>query len=404
MAEKNRHGLHAVREEEIKEVEQSPDLKVQIRSHRFKVFLRTIILIAALVGLVVGIVLYFSYRSYSDYEVQSEYERTDTSATLFEEYAKGLLKYSNDGAFYTGLDNTPIWNQTYEMEHPKADITESFVAIGDIGGTEIYILDESGQQGKISTVLPIYKFSVAAQGTIAVLLADKNDYYLKLFDATGNELASGQLFVKNSGYPIAMALAQDAKKLAIAAIDPTGHSVQSEITFYNFGSVGQNEPDNIVGTFTYEDLVITQMSFMNADTLAVFGDKEVQIYAGAEKPELKSTLPIEKEIRSIFYNDTYFGLIFNNEDEENSRHLEIYDQHCKNVLDQDFRMDYEKVSFLKDNEICLQNDFECKLIGINGVERFLGQFDVPLIKIVEEYFGMYYTFVLEGKTQKVRLI
>ncbi len=404
MAEKNRHGLHAVREEEIKEVEQSPDLKVQIRSHRFKVFLRTIILIAALVGLVVGIVLYFSYRSYSDYEVQSEYERTDTSATLFEEYAKGLLKYSNDGAFYTGLDNTPIWNQTYEMEHPKADITESFVAIGDIGGTEIYILDESGQQGKISTVLPIYKFSVAAQGTIAVLLADKNDYYLKLFDATGNELASGQLFVKNSGYPIAMALAQDAKKLAIAAIDPTGHSVQSEITFYNFGSVGQNEPDNIVGTFTYEDLVIAQMSFMNADTLAVFGDKEVQIYAGAEKPELKSTLPIEKEIRSIFYNDTYFGLIFNNEDEENSRHLEIYDQHCKNVLDQDFRMDYEKVSFLKDNEICLQNDFECKLIGINGVERFLGQFDVPLIKIVEEYFGMYYTFVLEGKTQKVRLI
>lgn len=404
MAEKNRHGLHAVREEEIKEVEQSPDLKVQIRSHRFKVFLRTIILIAALVGLVVGIVLYFSYRSYSDYEVQSEYERTDTSATLFEEYAKGLLKYSNDGAFYTGLDNTPIWNQTYEMEHPKADITESFVAIGDIGGTEIYILDESGQQGKISTVLPIYKFSVAAQGTIAVLLADKNDYYLKLFDATGNELASGQLFVKNSGYPIAMALAQDAKKLAIAAIDPTGHSVQSEITFYNFGSVGQNEPDNIVGTFTYEDLVIAQMSFMNADTLAVFGDKEVQIYAGAEKPELKSTLPIEKEIRSIFYNDTYFGLIFNNEDEENSRHLEIYDEHCKNVLDQDFRMDYEKVSFLKDNEICLQNDFECKLIGINGVERFLGQFDVPLIKIVEEYFGMYYTFVLEGKTQKVRLI
>ena len=130
-----------------------------------------------------------------------------------------------------------------------------------------------------------------------MLLADKNDYYLKLFDATGNELASGQLFVKNSGYPIAMALAQDAKKLAIAAIDPTGHSVQSEITFYNFGSVGQNEPDNIVGTFTYEDLVIAQMSFMNADTLAVFGDKEVQIYAGAEKPELKSTLPIEKEIR-----------------------------------------------------------------------------------------------------------
>ena len=404
MAEKNRHGLHAVREEEIREAEKSPDFNAQIRSHRFKVFLRTVILIAALVGLVIGIICYFSYRSYSGYEVQSEYERTDTSATLFEEYAKGLLKYSNDGAFYTALDNTPIWNQTYEMEHPKADITESFVAIGDIGGTELFILNESGQQGKITTVLPIYKFSIAAQGTVAVLLSDKNDYYLKLFDAAGNELASGQLFVKNSGYPLALELAQDGKKLAIAAINPTGNSVQSEVTFYNFGSVGQNEPDNIVGTFSYEDLVIAQMSFMNADTLVVFGDKEVQVYTGAEKPELKSTLPVDKEIKSIFYNDMYFGLIFNNEDEENSRHLEVYDKHCKIVLDQDFQMDYEKVSFLKDNEICLQNDYECKLIGLNGVERFSVQFDVPLIKIVEEYFGMYYTFVLEGKTQKVRLI
>ncbi len=404
MAERNRHGLHAVREDEIKEIEQSSDFKAQIRSHRFKVFLRTIILIGALVGMIVGIVLYFRYRSYSDYEVQSEYERTDTAATLFEEYGEGLLKYSNDGAFYTTLDNTPIWNQTYEMEHPKADIAERYVAIGDIGGTELYILNEAGQQGKISTVLPIYQFSIAAQGTIAVLLADKNDYYLKLFDAAGNELASGQLYVKNSGYPMALALAQDGKKLAIASINPTGNSVQSEITFYNFGSVGQNEPDNIVGAFSYEDLVIAQMSFMNADTLAVFGDKEVQIYGGAEKPELKSTLPVDREIKSIFYNDTYFGLIFNNEDEENSRHLEIYDKHCKNALNQDFQMDYQKVYFLKDNEVCLQNDYECKLIGMNGVERFSAQFDVPLIRIVEEYVGMYYTFVLEGKTQKVRLI
>jgi len=150
--------------------------------------------------------------------------------------------------------------------------------------------------------------------------------------------------------------------------------------------------------------MIAQMTFMNADTLAAFGDKEIQIYSGAEKPELKNTLPVEKEIKSIFYNDTYFGLIFNNEDEENSRHLEVYDKHCKNVMEHDFQMDYEKVSFLKDHEICLQNDYECALIGINGVDRFTTQFDVPVIKIVEEYFGLYYTFVLEGKTQKVRLI
>lgn len=400
MAQRERHGLHAVRENENKE---TPELKVRIRSHRRIVFLRTVLILAAVIGTILGVWFYFSYRTYEGFEVLSETERADTAATHFAEYADGLLKYSNDGAFYTDLDNNLIWNQTYEMEHPKIDISDRYVAIGDVGGMEIFVLNEAGQQGRITTTLPVYEFSVASQGTVAVLLAGTDDFVLKLFDAAGNELASGQLYVENSGYPLALSIAQDGRKLALASLNPTGSTMTSTVIFYNFGSVGQNEPDNIVGTYQYEDLVIAQLEFLSSDTLAAFGDREVQIYAGSQKPELKNTLAITEEIKSIFYNDSYFGLIFNNEDEENTRRLEVYDRRCRNVLTKDFTMDYTGAEFLNDNEVCIQNAYECKLIGLNGVERFSYQFDLPLEKVVHEHFGMYYTFVMEGTTRRVRL-
>lgn len=403
MPDRDRHGLHAVKPNESRERESRPDLKAQIRSHRFKIFLRTAILIAAVVALIVGVYLYFAMRSYDSYEVQSETDRADTAATHFAQYGSGLLKYSNDGAFYTDLDNNLIWNQTYEMEHPAIDISDSYVAIADIGGMEIFTLNETSAQGRISTTVPIYAFSVASQGTVAVLLQGSDTFYLKLYDAAGSELASGQLYSENSGYPLALSISPDGRKLALASILPTGSDVTTTVTFYNFGSVGQNEPDNIVGSFSYENLVIAEMNFLSDDTLAAFGDRQLQIYTGAQKPELRYTLDVTEEIKSICVNENYIGLVFNNEDEENTRRLEVYDKRLRNVLTRDFALDYHTVELLPDNEICIRNDYECLLLALNGVERFSYQFDRPLYQVVEEHFGIYYTFVMEGTTARVRL-
>ena len=398
---KERHGLHAVKPGEKKDPDRN--FRAEIRSHRFHVLLRWVILIAAVAALIFGVLYYFSRKQYTGFEVQSETEREDTAATRFELYNDGLLKYSDDGAFYTDLEGGLIWNQTYEMEQPKAEISGKYVAIGDIGGMNLFIMNELGQQGSISTTLPIYAFSVAEQGTLAVLLSGDDTFYLRIYSDAGEELASGQLHISNSGYPMALAMSNDGKKLGLSSMFPTGNSVTSTITFYNFGSVGQNEPDNIVGVYSYEDMVIPEIHFMSNDTMIAFGDREIQIYSGAQKPEPVETLPVEEEIKSVFYNNTYFGLIFNNEDEENSRHIEVYDKRCHLHMQQDFVLDYHTAEFLNDNEVCVRNDYDVKLFGQNGVERFCYTFDVPVYKIVHEHFGMYYTIVCEGSTKKVRL-
>lgn len=399
---KERHGLHAVKEEEIKKPDRN--FRAEIRSYRFRILLRWVIVLSVIAAAFLGIFFYFSRKQYSGIEVQSEISREDTAATRFELFGEGLLKYSNDGAFYTDLNNVLIWNQTYEMEHPKVDIAGNHVAIGDIGGMELYICNELGQQGIISTTMPIYAFSIAKQGTLAVLLSGNDSFTLRIYSETGAELASGQLHPANSGYPLALAMSDDGKKLGLSSMIPSGKSVSSTITFYNFGSVGQNVPDNIVGVYSYEDLVIPEVHFMSNDTMIAFGDREIQIYSGVQKPEPKETLPVEEEIRSVFYNDSYFGLIFDNEDEEVTRRVEVYDKRCNLRMQQDFVLDYHTAEFLNNNEVCIRNDYDVKFIGQNGVERFSYAFDVPVYKIVHEQLGMYYTVVCEGSTKKVRLL
>lgn len=396
MPTKRNTKLHAVK--------QSPDeLKTQLRRHRLRVFRGVLIILAIILAVIVGVFLYLTFKTYTAYEVTDTIEREDTAATKFETYAAGMLKYSNDGASYLNLDNDMIWNQTYEMQEPSVKIEGSYVAVGDIGGTTLYILNEEGTQGNIVTTMPICAFDVATQGTIAVLLQSENSYYLKLYDKGGSELASGELHEKTSGYPLSLALAPDAKKLAVSMMTVAGGSVGTTLNFYNFGSVGQNEQDNIVATYTYENMLIPEMVYTSADLLVAFGDSQIQIYSGAQKPVLDVTVDLEYEVQSVFYNDTYFGICYNNEDDDNTRQISVYDSKGSEVLSEMFDMDYETIELLSNDEICIRNNHNLLIYNMFGVEKFRYEFDAALYEVIPQYAGIYYTFVEEDKTEKVRL-
>ena len=376
----------------------------KLKIHRRKVIRRILILMVSLAGLIMAIFLYFTYKQYSDYEVLETIEREDTAATHFETYGDGVLKYSNDGAFYQDLDHNMIWNQTYEMEEPTVKICSAYVAIGDIGGSTLYVMDETGMQGKIETTMPIDSFAVASQGTVAMLLRAESSYYLKLYDKAGQELASGQLHEKNSGFPLSMALSWDAKKLAVAMMNLSSGKVGTTLQFYNFGSVGQSEQDNIVASYTYEDMLIPEMTYTSSDLLVAFGDNQILTFSGAQKPVQEGSISLSHEVKSVFYNDNYFGFSYNNEDEQNTRQLEVYDKHCEQVLSESFQMDYEKIELLSNNEICIRSEYACMLYTLFGVQKFSHEFDVPIYQIIPQYAGIYYTFIEEGKTEQVRLM
>ena len=98
------------------------EYKKKIREHRLKIVRAAALIAAVLLLVLAGIGLYLEFRQYEAFDIRSSAERSDTQGTKFAEFGGNILKYSNDGAFYTDTSNELIWNQTYEMTDPQIDM------------------------------------------------------------------------------------------------------------------------------------------------------------------------------------------------------------------------------------------------------------------------------------------
>lgn len=379
------------------------ELDKKIRKHRLKI-VRIVIAVVALVLLSAGAaMLIFRMKEYTAYDVIESGERTDTIGAKYLSVWDGVIKYSNDGASYTNYADELIWNQTYEMQEPMVDVCEDYVAFAEKGGKKIYILNKEKLQGSVETTMDIVSARVANQGTVAVLMQKDGISYIRLYDKSGKNLAGGQIGIENTGYPLDIALSNDAIKLAVTMLDINEGNIKSMVVFYNFGSVGQNEIDHMVGSSSFSGMIIPQIEFVSNDRLLAFGDSEIMIFEGKQKPTMSKEIRLEKDIKSLFYNENYFGWIQNNDDENNTRHMELYDTKGIHILSKDFAMDYDKVELLPNNEICIQNQKECLIYNTYGVKHFSCSFDEPLYHVIAGSTGRNYTFIFEDTVEKVRL-
>ncbi len=396
MADKNKQGFHTV-ESNVEEMEE------KIRRHRKKIVIRGFVLFLIIAVSIGAAGIYFQYKEYTDFEVITEILRSDSEATQYETFAGNILRYNNDGAFYADMSDNLIWNQAYEMQNPMVDICENYAAVADRQGTQIYIMNTIGVQGQIETNKPIQAICVGNQGIVAILTQEEGTSYLELYNKSGDSVASGEIHMENSGYPLDIALSNDANKLAVSILDISKGEARTTVAFYNFGSVGQNEIDNIVGSYTYEDMVIPEIDFITNDILIAFGDSQVVLFEGTQKPEELWKLPLEKEVKSIFYDESYFGLVYDKGDTSNTHIMEIYDTKGKLRLEQSFKMSYQPIEFLENHQVCILDDTRCVIYTLRGVKKFAYTFDMPVYKVLSGKTDWKYTFILDGAMDEVKL-
>ncbi len=395
MAKIQKHRLHTV------EVDRE-DLNKKIRQHRRKVF--ALVLFVLLLLAMAAILTYVCYENkiYSDYEIVTQTERSDASASEYEMFQGKLLKCTNDGAVYTDPDGSLIWNQTYEMDQPQLAMRGDYVAVYEKNGTQIYIMDTVNMQGSIQTTMPVQKVSIAAQGMVAVLMESEGTSYLQLYDKTGNQLAAGELHVENSGYPLDLALSENGEKLAISMLDIHDGQAKTVIAFYNFGAVGQNAIDKIVSSYKYADVIIPRIRYLADDTMAAFGDDRVLLFTGEQKPAESKVIELKDEVKSIFYDETRFGLVYDSESGKAHR-LELYSTAGNKVMDVTFDTDYTAIDILANGEICIRSEEGCEIINSKGVCKFKADFQQHLYKVLSGKLLTDYTVILEEETERIKL-
>ena len=378
------------------------DFDADVRRHRLDITLRVLVILAVVFAIAFAVKHYIDTRSYTGYEILKKTVRSDSDTAEYMVYNGHILKYSQDGAESFDETDKANWNVTYEMQEPKIATCGDYVAMSDLGSTEILVMDPDGNQTAIQTKLPVMNFNVAGQGVVAAVLEEGNTTRINVYDREGNQLAGIKSTMSKSGYPADIALSPGGTLLGVTYIRMENDELKSSVAFYNFGDVGQNEIDNYVSGYDYEGTVIPRIKFLNNRTAVAIGDDKMVFYKGDQKPEALSANAIEDEIESVFYGPDEVGLVFRAESGANRYRIDLYSDSGKLKLSQEFEMAYTDIKLTSDR-IIIYNDSTCEIFDMKGKVKYDGLFEDSVILMAPTSNTTRFVLVNRNMTQMIQL-
>ena len=393
------------REEEVDEDEQA-----EWRSrNRMDGRLPKIVAVIVVIIILAGIYMIFVGRGYNGYEVVEETGVKNASMLDYAPYQNSLLKFSKDGATYVDEKGKAVWNETFAMKMPTADVSGEYAAIADMNGNDVYIFNT---QGKVSNTTMPYKIcdiAVASQGEFAVILEDEKVNYINIYDKNGEQISEIQTTIDKSGYPMDMDLSSDGTKLFSTYLYLDGVDVKNGLAAYNFGPVGVNEnADRLMGGYQLEDTLVPKVEFLDNNTICAFGDNQIILYSMREKPSEKARIVLKSEVQSVIYNDKYVGIVISNEEETKKNEekapyvLELYNTNGRKVMTQKIDFSYENVRMTKD-EIVFTGGTECRIYTVKGKLKFSYTFSKNVVDMVPTGYSSRYIVLYDSGSEVVRL-
>ncbi len=373
-------------------------------SKKVKVLIFTAIV---LVGVVAAAYFAHGYLNrkpmYAGYTTLNSTDRADSKSASYAKFGDGFVRYSKDGIAYYNSDNTPQWNASYELQIPALDVRGDYCAVAGIGGSWVYVFNKSGAVMSVDTILPIVAVSVSANGCVAVILEDGNTQYIDMYDTTGKNVYRIKTLISGKGVPTDISISDDAVKLMVAYTGINENEVDTSVVFYNFGEVGKNESERLVGGFDqYDGMLIPMVQFVTADTGIAVATEKISIYSITQYPKLVADIVYDDELHGIFYSSQYIGLVLRNHEQGYPYRIEVYDIKGSRLGSCMIETDYKEYTFVKDN-IFMYDDNDVRLLTFDGTERFKYTFETAIDSLVPVSGDDTYVYINSRKVQKIRL-
>lgn len=331
------------------------------------------ITVVAVIAAVCLVFLYVEKRSYHSYKVLNTSEQEDVVSTQYVEMDGDILRYSPDGVSVVDSSMNTVWNETYTMQNPIADVNGSRAVIADSEGTSLYICDKKGVTGTVTTSYSIIKVRIAANGMVAAILDNDENTWINFYNSDGSLVAENLTKIDDPGYPMDVAVSDNGVMMVtFQYVD--GSKTTSYVAFYNYGDVGQNEDDRIVSGYTYENVVIPQVECISESQYIALRDDGFSTYQGNQIPKEVKTINVKQEIVSTFFDDQRIGLVFKNNSKDSEYTMEVYSMNGQLKFRKNFNVAYSTIK-MRDGNIIMYNSSQICVMNSRGVQKYMGSVD-----------------------------
>lgn len=353
-----------------------------VKSRPFRVVLIILIVAAAAAFIIAN----WRFLSYSSRYVDND---EDTMSYTYYAVEDHVLKCGLDAAGYYDRYDNQLWTVNYDMNEPRMVKCGTTCAVYDRMGTTICILTPEGEKGRLQTSLPILRVEVASSGMVAALLDDGTTARISCYNPDGTLVATIKTTMDANGYPMDIALSKSGIILAVSYLQFAQGMPVTTIHFYNFGSRGKAATDNIINTYTYSNILVPEIHYMDNSDCVAFTSEGMIIFKGNETPREFRRIKIDGTIASTFYDENHFGVLLRNEENPSQNIIRVYNTLGARVCSKTADFAYSSVS-LSGNEIVMYNSSELCVYSIYGGLKFKGSLPGivrQVIPLKDLYYG-----------------
>mgnify|MGYP004529967557 FL=1 len=334
---------------------------------------KKVIAVVTVIAAISLVFLYAEKRSYHSYKVLQTSEQEDVVSTQYIEMDGDILRYSPDGVSVVDSSMNTVWNETYTMQNPIADVNGSRAVVADSEGTSLYICDKKEITGTVTTSYSIVKVRVASNGMVAAILNNDEDTWINFYNPDGSLVAENLTKIDDPGYPMDVAVSDNGVMMVtFQYVD--GSKTTSYVAFYNYGDVGQNEDDRIVSGYTYENVVIPQVECISESQYIALRDDGFSTYQGNQIPKENKTVNVKQEIVSTFFDTDRIGLVFKNNNKGDQYTMEVYNMSGQLKFRKNFNVAYSTIKMSGGN-IIMYNSSQICVMNSRGVQKYMGSVD-----------------------------
>lgn len=340
------------------------------------------IIIALLLLITIILIIRHNTKNYESFKLKSTTDLVGLDSSKVVSYKNGILKISRDGAETISAEGKQIWNISYNMKDPIADVNGNFAVIGDRGQKSVYIVNGSGVTNSIETLYPVVEVQVATQGVAAILMDNGTQDFISIYSMDSSQpLADVTTLTAQDGFPISIALSDDGTKLVTSYVKVENDTILSQVTFHNFGDVGQNHIDQLVGSWSFSEFV-PKIEFLTNNVVAVFTEKGIILYSMEEIPTELINETYSQNIKDIFYTSSYVGVVLEAEVGASTNKILAYNMSGKKILDSSLDVSYQRIA-AGDEFLVFYDELSCAVFDLKGNKKFQDTFSIAVNSLMQ---------------------
>lgn len=275
------------------------------------------LIIGIVLLLIILIVIMFSDRLYNQVKGQASYTLTETSTHVtFAEgnvnmgiYKNQLLRCSQDGLQALTEKGNVVWDIPFTMSAPTLKVAGDYIAVADQLGMRVMIINNGVVTTEVTTESNILISALNELGQTAVVLAAKDGHIVNLYSPEGALLMQRRTFQISDGIPIAVALSENGSRMATVYVNYAGTVLKSIITVFDLTESGSLLVDRVIGSVTYEDIVISDLKFVG-NRLFFAGSQLIGAVTTKDGVEKEWEKTLGYRIEALVMADDYVALRF----------------------------------------------------------------------------------------------